>query len=173
MFFVRSNQGARFDRFSRGILAGALGGIVAGGMKLLGEAVFPPRTAREPVPPVIAISKLTRYLTGSPLLPQREAVSAYVLHFAFSIGVGALYGLLAEAYPQVRRGHGVGAGLGLLLVTHESLLPALGLSLPVSQLLLKEHLSELSTHALFGLSLETTRRLFRERVMNAHSLARS
>jgi uncharacterized membrane protein YagU involved in acid resistance len=46
-------------------------------------------------------------------------------------------------------------------LTHETTLPFFGLSLPWSQIPLKEHLSEIFTHIIFGMSVELVRRLVR------------
>ena len=61
----------------------------------------------------------------------------------------------------------------LCLATHESMLPLLGFSIPLRDMPLKEHLSELSTHALFGVSVELVRRLARRHLWSAHTLAAS
>lgn len=159
------------DRLARGFLAGALGGLVGAGMKLVGEVIFPPRMSGEPVPPAVMVSRVVEFLSGSPLLPSRELLATQAVHWTFSIVVGGLFGMLAERFPRVKLGHGVVFGLVLCLSTHETLLPALGFSLPWSQMPLKEHLSELSTHALFGFSVEMVRRTMRRHVWSAHVVA--
>lgn len=156
------------DRAARGLLAGALGGLVGAGMKLVGEAVFPPRMPGEPVPPAVMVSRVVEFLSGNPLLPSKELLATQVFHWTFSIAVGALYGMLAERFPRVTLGRGVVFGLVLCLATHETLLPALGFSIPWGQMPLKEHLSELSTHALFGFCVELVRRMMRRHVWSAH-----
>jgi putative membrane protein len=100
-------------------------------------------------------------MSGSPLLPERMTLAVQAFHWSFSIGVAALYGAIVELYPKASIGYGIGFGMVLLLLTHETMLPFFGLSLPWAQIPLKEHLSEIFTHALFGLSVEFTRRLVR------------
>lgn len=163
-----AGDGSSLDRLTRGLLAGALGGLVAAGVKLLGEAVFPPRAPGEPVPPAVMVSRLVELFSGSPLLPSRELLATQMLHWSFSMGVGALYGLLAERFPRVTLGRGIAFGLVLCLLTHETTLPFFGFSLPWRQIPLKEHLSELSTHALFGFTVEMIRRLARRHIWTAH-----
>ena len=160
-------RGNLLDRIVRGALAGAIGGVIGAGMKLLGELVFPPRAPGEPIPPAVAVSRLVESLSGSPLLKDKETLAIQSFHWTFSIGVAAMYAALVEVFPKAKIGHGVVFGLVLCLLTHESLLPALGLSLPFNQIPLKEHLSELSTHALFGFCVELVRRQVRGRVFDA------
>jgi putative membrane protein len=163
---VEAHQG-RFDRLTRACAAGALGGVLGGGAKLLGEMVIPPRAPGEPIPPVVAFSRLTSFLSGSSLLPDREFLATQLFHWPFSIGVAVVYASVAEFFPAVTRGRGVLFGMTLWLVTHETLLPWAGLSLPWSQIPFKEHFSEFLTHALFGFVIESTRRGLRPSSLRA------
>lgn len=157
----RMRAAASVDDLLRGVCAGAFGGLVGAGTKLLGELVFPPRVPGEPVPPAVMASRLVEFFSGSPLLPSRELLATQLFHWTFSLVVGGMYGGLAERMPRITLGRGVAFGLLLCLATHETLLPAAGFSLPWRQIPLREHLSELATHALFGVSVELTRRLVR------------
>ena len=154
-------QISTFDLITRGLLAGGLGGVVGAGVKLLGELVFPPRAPGEPVPPAVAVSKLLEFMSGSPLLPEKMTLAVQSFHWSFSIGAAAVYGAVVEVFPKAQIGCGLGFGMVLLLLTHETTLPFFGFSLPWSQIPLKEHLSEIFTHALFGISVELIRRTVR------------
>ena len=164
----RRGRGTVIDRVARGIIAGAAGGLVGAGTKLLGEAIFPPRAPGEPVPPAVAVSRLVEWLSGNPLLKDKEMLATQAFHWTFSIGAGLVYGALVEVFPRARIGRGVGFGLALCLATHETLLPLLGFSLPFGEIPLKEHLSELLTHALYGFTVEEVRRFLRRRVVDAY-----
>ena len=168
---MRQTAWGQFDRVTRALVAGAAGGLVGAGVKLLGELIFPPRSPGEPIPPAVAVSKLLTWLTGHPLLEERTTLAVQAFHWSFSLAVGALYGLSAEFWPRARIARGAGFGVVLLLATHESLLPLTGLSLPWSQIPLKEHASELLTHVLFGVSVELVRGAVRERVFGAPTAA--
>ena len=159
-----SERASAFDRLARGLAAGAAGGLVAGGTKLLGEVIFPPRGPGEPVPPAVMVSRALEYFSGHPLLPEKMALAVQGLHWSFSLAVGALYGVVAERFPRARIGGGVGFGMALLLLTHETTLPWLGFSQPWAEIPLKNHLSELFTHAIFGVSAELVRRWVRARL---------
>lgn len=142
----------------RGLLAGAFGGLVGSVAKVLGEAIFPPRSPGEPLPPAVLADKISRAQTGHPVRSEavrQTAVQGF--HWGTGMLAGAMYGLLAEVFPVVRVGHGVGFGVVLLLCTHESSVPLLGLSAPPQRLPAKEHLSELFTHSLYALTVEAVR----------------
>ena len=165
---MKKDRSSTLDRVARGVLAGAVGGLVGAGAKLLGELVFPPRMPGEPVPPAVFVSRVVQSLSGSPLLPEKAMLATQVFHWTFSLGAGVVYGAIVEVFPRASALRGVAFGLVLCLMTHESLLPLTHLSLPLSQMPLKEHLSELLTHALFGFCVEEVRRLLRARVFTGH-----
>jgi putative membrane protein len=150
-----------FDLITRGLVAGGLGGVVGAGTKLLGELVFPPRFPGEPIPPAVAVSRLLEFMSGNPLLPEKMTLAVQSFHWSFSIGAAAIYGAVVEVFPKAQIGWGLGFGMVLLLLTHETTLPFCGFSLPWSQIPLTEHLSEILTHALYGVSVELIRRTAR------------
>ena len=152
---------AIFDLLTRALIAGSCGGIVGAGVKLLGEVIFPARGPDEPIPPAVMVSRLLEYFSGHPLLPEKITLAVQSLHWSFSIAVCALYGAVVEIFPKAKIGCGLGFGMVLLLLTHETTLPWFGFSQPWSEIPLKGHLSEIFTHALFGISAEMTRRLVR------------
>ena len=156
-----SHRLALFDRLTRGLVAGGAGGLVAAGTKLLGEVVFPPRGPGEPIPPAVMVSRALEFLSGHPLLPEKMTLAVQGLHWSFSLAVGALYGAVVEIFPRAKLGFGIGFGMVLLLLTHETTLPWFGFSQPWSEIPLKGHLSEIFTHAIFGASVEIVRRLVR------------
>ena len=158
---ISDPRSTKFDLLMRGLVSGACGGIAGGGAKLLGELIFPPRFPGEPVPPAVAVSKVLEFMSGSPLLPERMTLAVQGFHWTLSIGAAAIYGLVVEVFPKAKIGYGIGFGLVLLLLTHETTLPLLGLSLPWTQIPLKEHISEIFTHSLFGLAVEFVRRIVR------------
>ncbi len=161
----------KFDLITRGLIAGGCGGVAGAGMKLLGEIVFPPRMPGEPIPPAVMVSRLLEYLSGSPLAPEKVTLAVQSLHWSFSIAVSALYGAIVEIFPKAKIGWGLGYGLVLLLLTHETTLPWFGFSLPWSEIPLKEHLSEIFTHAIFGVSVEMVRRIVRPLLVKIPGMA--
>lgn len=144
---------------AKGVLAGLLGGIVGSGAKLVGEWLYPPRTQGQEPPPAVLAEKLA----GHPLNEHQKTIATQVFHWTTGSLAGALYGGIAEVAPIVTVGYGVGFGIVVLLLTHESALPLLGLDKPPTQQPLREQTSEVLTHALYGFAVEVVRRWWRKR----------
>ena len=147
----------------RGLLVGALGGLIASGVKALAGIVFPARPPLANPPPGVILDKLNMALTGHPLAAHALKNGIEIFHYTFGTAAGAVYGFLAEIFPIVRIGWGVGFGIVLLLATHESVIPLLGASAAPWRLPLQEQLSELLSHGIFGATVETVCRFFRKR----------
>ncbi len=140
-----------------GLAAGLIGGAVGSALKLVGEKVYPPRTQGQEPPPAVLAEKIA----GHPLSDSQRAAASQGFHWTFGSLTGAAYGALAEVAPIVTVGYGGGFAVVLLLLTHESTLPLLGLDKPPTQQPAREHLSEFATHLLYGFGTEGTRRLLR------------
>jgi putative membrane protein len=147
----------RRPSLGKGLLAGAIGGLAGGLVKAAAESIYPPRVYGQTSPPVL----LAERLAGLSLSPREQRLVETCVHFAFSAGVGALYGAIAEYSPKVTAADGAAFGLVLLAVTHESALPALDLTEPPQRQAGQEHSSELLTHLVFGLVAEQLRRRVR------------
>ena len=161
----------RYDRALRGMIAGGIGGLLAGGTKILGEVIYPPRQPGDPIPPEVMVSRLTEYLSGSPLQAEHATLAIQSVHWLFSLGVGITYGLIAEFWGKATAFWGLGFGMVLLLLTHETTLPLLGLSNSWAEMPLQEHLSEIFTHAIFGVTAEMTRRFLRTKWLGQAQLS--
>jgi putative membrane protein len=142
----------------KGILAGLAAGIVATAAKTVAEKIYPPRTHGEPEPPVVLADKVT----GHSLAPATKAVAAETIHWGFGMVTGAAYGALAEFYPAATSREGVNFGMTLMALTHETALPAMGLSAPTSAQTTREKTSEMASHIIFGLVTETVRKTVRK-----------
>ena len=142
---------------AKGLLAGLIGGLAGSAAKSVGEMVYRPRTEGQTPPPVVLAQKLA----GRPLTQSEQSVSENFIHYFFGGATGAIYGAAAEFVPVVTFGYGAVFGVVLQLLTHESLVPAAGLDKPAPQQPAREHLSELFTHILYGVSTEAIRRLVR------------
>ena len=143
---------------AKGLLAGLIGGIAATAAKSMAEKVYPPRTHGEPEPPDLLAEKLA----GHPLDHATKAVASESIHWAFGALVGAAYGALAEYYPAATAKEGASFGLALATLTHETALPAMGLSAEPAEQTARERTSEMGTHVVFGLVTETVRRAVRK-----------
>lgn len=144
----------------KGLLAGAVGGLLAAGVKAAAEVVYPPRTEAQTPPPVV----LFRKLSSRQVDPAMEQKVFQATHYGFGLAVGAAYGALAEYEPSVTTGRGLAFGLGLNVLTHETLLPLLALSDPPTKQTAREQTSEALTHAIYGVATEITRSFIRNKL---------
>ena len=142
----------------KGFLAGAIGGLVGAAAKAVGEAVYPPRTQGQIPPPAVLVNRMaSRSLTEG-----EEEISVQAIHWGFGALAGGVYGALAEYQPAVTGRLGVNFGLTLCGITHASALPMMGLTEKPEDQPVREHASELVTHAIYGVTTELVRRVARK-----------
>ena len=140
----------------RAFLIGIVGGIAGGAAKLIGEAIIPPRKPGEEPPPALIAEKVLQ----RPLSKGQKFAATQIFHWTFSSVLGGIYSVAAQKYPQVTAGYGVVFGWVVMLLTHESTLPALGVSPAPWNQGPKELISETITHAMYGAGTEGVRRRF-------------
>lgn len=109
----------------------------------------------------VAADALARAATGSTLPEDRKSVGGELVHYAFGLALGAVYGLLAERRPGVTRGTGGLFGAAAAIVFDEIMVPALRLSPPPVRVPASSHAFGFASHLLFGVTTETGRRLLR------------
>jgi putative membrane protein len=143
---------------AKGILAGLIAGVVATAAKTAVEKIYPPRVEGQPEPPAVLAEKVA----GHELAPVPKMIATESIHWAFGATVGAAYGAIAEFYPVASSREGINFGMTLMALTHESALPAMGLSASPADQTRREKTSEVASHIVFGLVAETTRRLVRK-----------
>jgi putative membrane protein len=141
----------------KGFLAGAIGGLAGAAAKAAGEAVYPPRTLGQIAAPAVLLNRMS----AQPLSEEEEEVSVRALHWGFGVLVGGVYGALAEYQPVVTGRFGADFGLTLCGMTHVSALPMLGLTETPENQTVREHVSELVTHTVYGVTTEVVRRIAR------------
>jgi putative membrane protein len=142
----------------KGFLAGAIGGLVGAAAKAAGEAVYPPRTLGQIPPPAVLVNRMA----GRSLTEGEEEVSVQAIHWGFGALAGGVYGALAEYQPAVTGRLGATFGLTLCGITHASALPMMGLTEKPEDQPAREHVSELVTHAIYGVTTELVRRVARK-----------
>jgi putative membrane protein len=143
---------------AKGLLAGLIGGLAATAAKTLAEKIYPPRTHGEPEPPAVLAEKLA----GHSMDGAEREVAMEAIHWGFGALTGAAYGALAEYYPQATAKDGAGFGMALASLTHETALPAMGLSAEPGEQTTRERTSEMATHVVYGMVTETVRRVVRK-----------
>ncbi len=143
---------------AKGLIAGLIGGLVGTLAKTLAERMFPPRTHGEPEPPKVAAERVA----GHALDPSTKAIAAEGIHWGFGAAVGAAYGAMAEYYPAATAKEGASFGMALEALTHETALPALGLSTKPEDDSLRGRASEMTSHMVYGVTTEFVRNLVRK-----------
>jgi putative membrane protein len=142
---------------AKGLIAGAIAGLVATAAKSLAEKVYPPRKQGEPDPPELLADRLA----GHALAPATRSVAVGTSRWGLGAAAGAGYGAVAEFFPTVTERHGANFGMTLMTLSHEGVLPALGLAPRIGLQSNRERTSEMATYIVFGLVAETARRIAR------------
>ena len=109
---------------TKGLLAGLIGGLAGAGAKIIAEQIFPPRTQGQTPPPVL----LAENVAGRRLPEQERELALQGIHWIFGALAGAVYGALVEMEPSLGAWRGAAFGITLNRITHESILPKLGLT---------------------------------------------
>ncbi len=142
---------------AKGLLAGLVGGLAGAGAKIVAEQIFPPRTQGQTPPPVV----LAENVAGHRLPEQERELALQGIHWIFGAVAGAVYGALVEMEPSLGAWRGAAFGITLNRITHESILPKLGLTAPPSRQPTQERISEWVTHAVYGVATDSVRRAVR------------
>jgi putative membrane protein len=173
----------------KGILAGALAGLVGGLVmnqfqnlwsKLSeddtrSEHAHPPRqnvaphnlhgekqSQEEEAPATVkAADRISQGLFDHRLTKSERRIAGPIMHYAFAVNTGMVYGALAELTPLTTMGFGLPFGAAVWAVADEAVVPALGLSKPPTEYPLSNHLYSLASHFVYGASTEAARRLTR------------
>lgn len=141
----------------KGALAGLIGGLAGAAAKMVAEQIFPPRVQGQTPPPVV----LAEQVAGRPLPEGERQLALQGIHWVFGALAGAVYGVMVEYEPSLGAWRGAAFGITLNRITHESLLPKLGLSAPTGQQPTQERISEWVTHAAYGVATDSVRRAVR------------
>jgi putative membrane protein len=141
----------------KGLIAGFIGGLVGTAAKSFAEQAFPPRTHGEPEPP----ETLAEKAAGHPLDEDTKQLAAESIHWGFGSLTGAAYGALVEFYPKAAAKEGATFGMTLCTLTHESVLPVMGVAAKPEEQTFREHSSELASHIVYGVTTELVRSLVR------------
>jgi uncharacterized membrane protein YagU involved in acid resistance len=84
-----------------------------------------------------------------------------VVHYAFGALMGAVYGASVEVNPSANALAGIPFGAILFAAADEVVLPVLGLSDKPAAYPLSTHVYGLVSHAVYGVTTETVRRIVR------------
>src|ERR1700676_3078044 len=162
----------------KGILAGAVGGLVAswtmnefqkawaaaekeitGGKQGQQGAQKSSEDAEDAT--MKTADRISEALRGRHLNKAEKKKAGPVVHYAFGALMGAAYGASVEVTPVANALAGISFGAILFAGADEVAFPALGLSDKPAAYPLSTHLYGLVSHAVYGATTETVRRLVR------------
>jgi len=89
---------------------------------------------------------------------EKTEIAGAVVHYAFGVATGGVYGALAELKPATTTGAGLPFGAAVWLIADEIVVPALGLSKPLTKYPLSTHASSIASHLVYGMTTEIVRR---------------
>jgi putative membrane protein len=149
----------------KGLLAGALGGLIASlamseFYSLLPRAESYSQPDKEDAT-VRAASAISQTVVHHELTPDQKKIGGSVVHYAFGTTIAALYGVLVEFRESTRLGWGLPFGAAIWLGAHVITVPTLGLSEPVTSAALADEAAEFAAHLVYGAVVEGLRRSLR------------
>lgn len=163
----------------RGILAGAIGGLVgawvmngfiARARQMQQSVKSPEQKAREEAHALqqqseesedstIKVADTVAWLaTGQHLSKEGKQKGGPIVHYAFGALMGGFYGALAELSDRATSGAGTGFGTGLFVAADEIMVPALGLAKPPAQQPASDQVTHWAAHMVYGGTVELVRR---------------
>jgi len=142
----------------KGLIAGVIGGLAGAAARHVAEKIYPPRAKGEPAPPEVSAQRAA----GGTLTTTEKKAAGETIHWLFGASAGAVYGGVAEYYPQVTSKEGANFGMVMATVTHEGVLPAIGLVAAPGKQSSREQTSEMTSHVVYGVVTEVVRTIVRK-----------
>jgi Protein of unknown function (DUF1440) len=167
----RKTAGTPLGAIGRGLIAGAAGSLA---MDVLWYARYRRGGGKQhffawefssglssweeaPVPGQVG-KRLFEGLFQKKLPPQRAALVSNIMHWAYGMLNGALYGIAAESLDQPRIWYGLPFGAGVWAVSY-AVLPAAGLYKPIWDYDRETLAKDLSAHLVYGTTTAAVHRL--------------
>ncbi len=98
------------------------------------------------------------------LTKKEKETAGPAMHFAMGATSGLIYGIASELAPVTSVGAGLPFGAAVWLLADDVAVPALGLSKSPTEYPLSTHAYALSSHLIYGLAADLTRKLIRKLV---------
>jgi hypothetical protein len=89
---------------------------------------------------------------------KKKEMAGAVVHYAFGVATGGLYGVIAELKPVTTAGAGLPFGAAVWVIADEIIVPSLGLSKPPTEYPPSTHAYSIASHLVYGLTTEIVRR---------------
>ncbi len=93
------------------------------------------------------------------LTKKEKEIAGPAMHYAMGATSGAIYGVASSLAPISTFGAGIPFGAAVWLIADDVAVPALGLSKSPTEFPLSTHAYALSSHLVYGLATDLTRRL--------------
>jgi hypothetical protein len=110
-----------------------------------------------------AASNMYESASGEPLDEQEKRAAGSLLHHAFGVIAGAVYGAATARMPRLAAGGGLPYGVLVWLAAAETGLPLAGLARPPASYRWERHAASLASHLAFGATLDAVRRMMTRR----------
>ncbi|MBV8810609.1 MAG: DUF1440 domain-containing protein [Acidobacteriaceae bacterium] len=159
----RGEVEGQYPRPWKSVLAGAVAGL-AGSFAmsqfhaLLPQSTPPTRQNGEDSTVKVA-SAISHVIFDHDLSGHEEEIAGPLVHYVFGTGVGALYGTVVEYAKPVQAGWGLAFGTAVWLGAHVLIVPALGLSEPITRSSSSAEAAEFAAHLVYGTVVESVRRV--------------
>lgn len=159
---------SKFDaaEIARGALAGLIGGLVAAFVmsefqsvwnKVTGQDQKQSKQEKQEPATVKAAEMISDNASGHELTDSEKEYAGPLMHYAMGGTSGAIYGAVSEMFPTARMGAGMPFGAAVWLTADDVIVPALGLSKPVTEYPLSKNAYALASHLVYGLTTEMVR----------------
>ncbi len=153
------------DDLLKGAVAGLVGGIVAtvvmGGFQALlsslSEEKKQSKKKKDEPANVKAAEAISENVFDHRLTKSEKEPAGEAMHWAMGVGSGLIYGIASELAPVSTVGLGLPFGAAVWLVADDIVVPALGLSKPVTEFPISTHAYALSSHLVYGLTTDLVR----------------
>jgi putative membrane protein len=111
---------------------------------------------------VRAVSAISQTIFHHELTIDQKKIAGPAMHYAFGMTMAALYGVIVEFRESACLGRGLPFGVAIWLGAHVIMVPALGLSEPVTCSAPDTEVAEFGAHLVYGVVVESLRRLSRK-----------
>lgn len=162
--------------FSKGIIAGIAGGLLASLLmeqfqalwntaaeKIAGSGDAGESPRREATPATVKVAQsVSKKVFGRKIPKAKREVAGEAVHYTMGIASGAIYGALTEISPVTTIGDGLAFGTAVWVLADEVSVPKLGLSDEPKKIPLATHFYALVSHLVYGWVTEIVRRAVRK-----------
>jgi len=149
----------------RGLLAGAVGGLIACFAMSQFHSFFQKAESsaedEQEDSTVKTASAVSQKIFHHELTPHQKKIAGPAVHYGFGTSIAMFYGAAVEVLPVLRAGLGMPFGVAVWLGAHVITVPSLGLSEPVTRSTPMREAAEFGAHLVYGAVVEVVRRLLR------------